>query len=206
MKAALMLAVNPAVEREELDFYATDPYAITKAIPVFREIGLCQNVWECACGEGHLSKELSKYGYCVKSTDIADRGFGEVQDFLATDCEWDGDILTNPPFKHAADFIEHAMEVIEEGHLAVFFLKVQFLETVKRAKMFKRCGLKYVIVNSERVCCAMHGDFEKHFKRGQNGEWRGGTQCFCWFVFQKGFRGEPTIKWIYKEKDGDNDG
>lgn len=20
--------------------------------------------------------------------------------------------------------------------------------------------------------------------------------CYCWFIFEKGFRGDPTIKWI----------
>lgn len=196
MRAGLMLAVNPNVEREPLDYYATDPYAITKAIPVFREIGLSHDVWECACGEGHLSKELEKNGYAVKSTDIADRGYGEVLDFLATDCRWKGDILTNPPFKYAADFTEHAMECIEDGRLALFFLKVQFLETAKRAELFKRCGLRYLIVNSERICCAKNGDFNTYFNRGENGAYRGGTQLYCWFVFQKGYTGEPTIKWI----------
>lgn len=196
MKAALMLAVNPNVEREPYDYYATDPYAITKAIPVFREIGLSNNVWECACGEGHLAKELEKHGYTVESTDIADRGYGKVLDFLSTDCKWDGDILTNPPFKYAMQFIDHAMSCIADGHLAVFFLKVQFLETAKRADLFKRCGLKHLIVNSERVCCAKNGDFDAYFKKAENGKYRGGTQLFCWFVFQKGYTGEPTIKWI----------
>lgn len=196
MKAGLMLAVNPQAERETLDYYATDPYAVTKAIQVFKEIGLSGNVWECACGEGHLAKELEKHGYSVKSTDIADRGFGAVMDFLATEEQWYGDILTNPPFKYAAEFVEHALCCIQEGHLAVFFLKVQFLETEKRAELFKRCGFKYLIVNSERVCCAKNGNFNTYFKQAANGAYRGGTQLYCWFVFQKGYSGEPTIRWV----------
>ena len=196
MKAALMLAVNPEADREINDYYATDPYAITKAIPVFEEIGLSRNVWECACGEGHLSKELEKHGYTVKSTDIMDRGYGEVLDFLSADGKWCGDILTNPPFKYATQFVDHAIDCIADGHLAVFFLKVQFLETAKRAALFKRCGLKHVIVNSERICCAKNGEFDTYFKQSKNGAYRGCTQVFCWFVFQKGYTGEPTIKWI----------
>ena len=196
MKAGLMLAVNSQAERETLDYYATDPYAITKAIPVFREIGLCGNVWECACGEGHLAKELEKNGYAVRSTDVADRGYGDVLDFLSADCQWHGDILTNPPFKYATEFIKHSLDCIADGHLAVFFLKVQFLETAKRAALFKQCGLKYLVVNSERICCAKNGEFDTYFKRGEQGAYRGGTQLYCWFVFQKGYIGEPTIKWI----------
>ena len=47
-------------EREKNDYYATDP----KALEVFLErlkkdnIQLDNNVWECACGEGHLSNVL----------------------------------------------------------------------------------------------------------------------------------------------------
>lgn len=196
MNAGLMLAVNPNAERHPEDYYATDPYAITKAIPVFGEIGLSHHIWECACGEGHLSKELEKYGYSVKSTDLVDRGYGEVVDFLTTTEKWNGDILTNPPFKHANEFIEHAMTCLCDGRLAVFLLKVQFLETLKRKDLFSRCGLKHLIVNSERICCCKDGDFDNTFKRGKKGEYRGGTQLYCWYVFQKGFTGEPTIKWI----------
>lgn len=196
MKAALMLAVNPNAEREKLDFYATDPYAVTKSIKTFEEIGLDWNLWECACGKGHLSKALTQHGYNVRSTDIADRGFGEVLDFLAVSEKWSGDIITNPPFKYAAEFVEHAMDVIEDGHLAAFFLKVQFLETTKRAELFRKCGLKYLIVNSERICCAKNGDFDLYFKQADNGAYRGGTQLYCWFVFQKGYTGEPVVKWV----------
>lgn len=196
MKAGLMLAVNPNSERETLDFYATDSYAITKAADVFKEIGLCRDVWECACGKGHLAKPLADLGYNVFGTDIVDRGYGSVEDFLTSDRKWHGDILTNPPFKYAADFVKKSMEVIEDGHLAAFFLKVQFLETTKRVELFNTCGLKYVIVNSERICCAKDGEFDKYFKRGKHGEYRGGTQLYCWFVFQKNYNGSPMIKWI----------
>lgn len=59
-------------ERQKDDYYATDPkaidYLLEKAI-----IG--KNIWECACGAGHLSKRLIELGYNVKSTDLVNRGF-----------------------------------------------------------------------------------------------------------------------------------
>lgn len=60
-------------EREEHDYYATDPIAIDCLISGGAE--LSHNLWECACGEGHLSKRLSEFGYSVLSTDLIDRGF-----------------------------------------------------------------------------------------------------------------------------------
>ena len=61
-------------EREEHDYYATDPSAIDCLLS--GGASLSQNLWECACGEGHLSKKLTALGYTVKSTDLVNRGFG----------------------------------------------------------------------------------------------------------------------------------
>ena len=186
MKSALMLGVNPNAIREKNDFYATNPHALEIAMPIFKDI-LHENVWECACGQGHLSEVLKKNGYSVKSTDLIDRGYGTVEDFLKCEKVFNGDILTNPPFKLAEQFVAKSFELIEEGNYAIFFLKVQFLESKSRKKMFEKYPLKYLIVNSERQQCAKDADFE-HLKAT--------TQCYCWYVFQKGYKGEPIIKWI----------
>lgn len=61
-------------EREVNDYYATDPAAIDYLLS--GGAVLSSNLWECACGEGHLSKKLSTLGYDVKSTDLIYRGFG----------------------------------------------------------------------------------------------------------------------------------
>lgn len=186
MKSALMLGVNPNAIREKNDFYATNPHALEIAMPIFKDI-LHNNIWECACGQGHLSEVLKDNGYNVKSTDLINRGYGEVKNFLECDDIFEGDILTNPPFKLAEQFVEKSFELIDEGNYAIFFLKVQFLESKSRKKMFEKYPLKYLIVNSERQQCAKDADFE-HL--------RATTQCYCWYVFQKGYTGEPIIKWI----------
>lgn len=186
MKSALMLGVNPNAEREENDFYATNPNAIKIVMPILKDF-LHKNIWECACGQGHLSNVLKEYGYNVKSTDLIDRGYGEIMNFLQCDNSFNGDILTNPPFKLADQFVKKSFELINEGNYAIFFLKVQFLESKSRKQLFANYPLKYLIVNSERQQCAKNADFE-HLKAT--------TQCYCWYVFQKGYKGEPTIKWI----------
>ncbi len=52
MKAALMLGVNPKAKREGNDFYATDPWAITKMAQEWDKIGLEDRVFEPSCGRG----------------------------------------------------------------------------------------------------------------------------------------------------------
>lgn len=60
-------------DREEHDYYATQPIAIEWLMKLEK---LNKNIWECACGEGHLAKPLIREGYNVKCTDLIDRGFG----------------------------------------------------------------------------------------------------------------------------------
>ena len=102
-------------EREKNDYYATDPKALDIFLKKLEQdrITLHRDVWECACGEGHLSEELKKHGYNVWSTDLIDRGYGQGNvDFLKSiSNEWHGDILTNPPYKYAKEFVEKALEV-----------------------------------------------------------------------------------------------
>lgn len=178
-------------ERENNDYYATDPKALEIFLDKLKEDGikLHNYIWECACGEGHLSKVLEKHGYKVLSTDLVDRGYGKGNtDFLKSiPDEWVGDILTNPPYKYARQFVEKAMEVTRNSCYTIMFLKIQFLEGQARKEMFKKYPPKYVYVNSERQLCAMNGEFDKY---------KATALCYCWFVWEKGYKGEPVIRWI----------
>ena len=186
MKSRLMLGVNKDAIREENDFYATNPEALELLLRehVFE---IDENVWECACGQGHLSEKLKEWKFNVKSSDLIDRGYGEVLDFLKFNGEWGGDILTNPPFKLAEEFIEKGMSILKEGKKLILFLKVQFLESELRYHLFKKYPLKYLYVHSSRQQCCKDAEFDKYTAT---------TQFYCWFVFEKGFKGDTIIKWI----------
>lgn len=178
-------------EREIDDYYATDPKALEVFLDMIEEDGikLHNNIWECACGEGHLSKALESRGYKVWSTDLVDRGYGSGNtDFLKSIPDsWCGDVLTNPPYKYAREFVEKALEVTRIGAYIVMFLKIQFLEGQGRRELFKKYPPKYVYVNSARQTCYINGDMSRKMSS---------ASCYCWFVWQKGFNGEPIIRWI----------
>lgn len=147
-------------------------------------------IWECACGEGHLSKVLEKHGFTVFSTDLIYRGFGEIIpfDFLEENLEdFDGDIITNPPYKFALEFIEKALSIVHPGRKVAMFLKLQFLEGQKRKNFFLKNPPRTIYVSSSRLICAMNGDFEKYSSS---------AVAYAWFVWEKGFTGNPIIKWI----------
>lgn len=176
-------------ERENNDFYATEP----KAGELLLELEtFSQNIWECACGEGHLSKVFEKAGYTVKSTDLIYRGFGEGGvDFLSDDITfWNGDIITNPPYKYAKQFIEKALNIIPEGNKIAMFLKIQFLEGKERKKLFLSNPPKTIYVSSSRLLCAKNARFDEMISGG------GSAVAYAWFIWEKGFKGTTQLKWF----------
>ena len=112
--------------REINDFYATDPIAIDKLVDA---IQLPKKIWECACGTGCLSERLKYFGHDVFSTDIVDRSYGEVTDFLESDNLPDERtcILTNPPYKLALSFIKHSPDLLIVNGMCVSSLNTTFL-------------------------------------------------------------------------------
>ena len=125
-------------ERETHDFYATSPEAIDL---LKKKIDLPKQVLEPACGSGCLSERLIELGHEVKSYDLIDRGYGEVQDFFTmTEPPFEGDfaIVTNPPYKIVTPWVLHCLELVPEGSLVCLFLKTTFLESKGRyEKIFR---------------------------------------------------------------------
>ena len=175
-------------EREERDFYATDPKALEI---LFRDgqIELSQNILEPSAGNGHLAVVLKEHGFNVTCRDIVQRDYplDAVGDFLETSEMWDGDIVMNPPYKYALEHIKKALEIIPDGHKVVAFLKLQFLEGKARRVFYETKQLKTVYVASGRLICANNGHFE---------QFKSSAVCYAWFEWQKGFKGDPIIKWI----------
>ena len=173
-------------ERETHDYYATDPKAVELLLA---EEKFSPLIWEPACGEGHISKVLSAHGYKVISTDLIDRGFGKVWDFLENGnifSDFSGDIITNPPYNKALPFAQKALEYLQSGKKLAMFLKLTFLEGKARKPFFLENPPRKVYVSSSRLLCAKNGEF-----KGQ-----GSAVCYAWFIWEKGYKGDPVIKWI----------
>lgn len=108
-------------------------------------------------------------------------------DFLKQTKVFNGDIITNPPYKYASRFVEKSLELIPTGNKVAMFLKLQFLESKSRKELFKKYPPKVVYVSSSRIKCAKNGEFEKY---------PSSAVAYAWFVWEKGFEGEPVIRWI----------
>lgn len=167
---------------EEHDFYPTPDFATEQLLKRERFEGGV--IWECACGDGAISKILKSYGLQVFSTDLIDRGYGEIRnlDFikeLPSLLKADH-IITNPPFKIAKPFIEQALK-LTTGKVAML-LRLAFLESADRYELFQTTPLKTVYVFSKRLTMS---------KSGQSG-----MIPFAWFVWEHGYKGKPYIEWI----------
>jgi hypothetical protein len=168
-----------------LDYYATPQ----KALEDLLQREQFQNVWECADGEGHLCGVLKKYGLLARHSDLVDRGCGSIIDFLKYQGEWEGDIITNPPYRYAMQFVLKALEIIPDGRKVAMLLKIQFLEGKQRRKLlFNENPPARIYVWSDRISCALNGKFDK-IKHGS-------PMMFAWFVWEKGFKGDSIIKWF----------
>ena len=156
------------------DYYATEPKAIELLL---EQETFAEKIWEPACGEGHLSKVLEDRGHTVYSTDLIDRGYGlGGRDFLKEQGVFYGDIITNPPFKHAKDFVEKALELVAPGHKVAMFLKLTFLEGQGRRALFKNNPPQAVYISSARLQC------------GKNGVFRGNSSvAYAWVVWRRGY-------------------
>jgi len=174
-------------EREVNDYYATDPIAAEWLIKLEK---LNENIWEPSCGSGELSKIFEAAGHRVISSDLVDRGFGKTGiDFLTCTKKFDGDIITNPPYSLAQEFIEKSLEIVNDGNKVIMFLKVQFLEGKARKKLFEKYPPKMIWVSSSRILCAKNADFEKFRKQGS-------AVAYAWYVFEKGYTGDTVVKWF----------
>ena len=163
---------------------------------------------EPSVGQGHIIEGISswihdhalnnvdikKYTTCL---DIKDRGYPNtiVQDFLTYNpdkkFEW---IITNPPFSYATDFVKKGMELLDDNGRMDLFLKIQFLESTKRKKLFTKYPPKYIYVFRERMATWNNG-----CETDNNGKRWATTFCHAWFVWYKNSTTEPIVRWLEKE-------
>lgn len=123
-------------------------------------------IWEPACGEGHISKVLQAHGYEVISTDLIYRGFGDPEPL---------------------DFLKETLESVRPGGKVAMFLKVQFLEGQKRGEFFRHTPPRKVYISRSRLACYKNGDMTGKPES---------AIAYAWYVWEKGFTGDPVIKWF----------
>jgi len=183
-------------DRSETDFYPT-PTASTESL--FDNYGFKDGivVYEPAAGKGHIGKVVKdKLPNCtLYMSDLYDYGNKDVVtdvDFLKEDIEQEIDwVITNPPYSKdlLMPFVEKSLKIANKG--VAMFLKITFLESTARYNFFNttRC-LKEVLLFSNRQPMYKNGEYSK----------ASNAIMYAWFIWDKSYKGLPTINWIDNSK------
>ena len=171
------------------DFFPTPAWATHALIDNERFVG---DIWECACGNGAMSRVLEQTGRTVVSSDLYDRGYGEIgRDFLSPYRKSEN-IVTNPPYNAAEGFVRSGLTTAKQKF--ALLLRLAFLEGANRANtIFTTSPPNRVWVFSERITFYPAGSV-------QTGS---GTTAYAWFVWDKSSSTTTELKWLkpgYKQK------
>jgi hypothetical protein len=169
-----------------LDSYSTPRIAVDSLLLAEPDVlNPTARVWEPAAGDGNIVAVLRDNGIPVIASDI-EKGNCDIHfagDFLEQKRAPSGCrvILTNPPYKLAAQFAEHALTLVPDVFL---LLRLAFLESVSRTELLEHSGLRRVLV------------FRKRLPRMHRSFWTGpkasSSMCFAWMCWRRNFAG-PTI-------------
>ncbi|MDX5493352.1 MAG: hypothetical protein LPK86_07605 [Alphaproteobacteria bacterium] len=143
------------------------------------------DIWECACGDGAMSKVLEETGCSIRSSDLYERGYGEANvDFLQA-TQSASNIITNPPYNSAEGFVKRGIELADQKF--ALLLRLAFLEGANRARsIFSQTPPSRVWVFSERITFYMKGAE----KAGS------GTTAYAWYVWDKNAPTGTELKWF----------
>ena len=205
---AVMSQRNPE-DKDGLDLFLTPPWA-TRALmeeiinPYLWKLQDTKQMtcWEPACGHGHISRTLGDYFSLVAASDVYPYGHGSVLDFLTCqkgdvpNYDW---IITNPPFKHAEEFIHKSLDLANYG--VAMLTRTVFIEGVRRHKnLFGKTPPTIIAPFAERV----------PMLKGRLVKKASSATSYSWLVWVKNVGNQYTtnVIWIPKcrkqlEKDAD---
>jgi hypothetical protein len=178
----------PLSERGD-DLYDTPRVAVEALI---RHQPLPHHIWEPACGTGNIVRVLRRHGHLVDASDLNRRGCPNsyVIDFLRCRSYRAEAIVTNPPFRHAAAFVELGLA---RAPLVVMLLRLAFLESERRAPVLDNGTLARVMVFAKRLPM-MH-------RAGWEGRKANSAMAFAWFVWKRDHSRPATIERIWWQQE-----
>jgi hypothetical protein len=168
--------------RNTADWYVEMCWCSSRLFEVETFVGA---VHDPACGMGRIVAAARAHGHEATGADLVDRGFGfPVGDFALTMVPV-ANIVVNPPFAIARQFVEHALELAERK-VAVVFPTAR----LNAARWLQDLPLRRIWLLTPRPSMPPG----EAIMRGERAA--GGKSDFTWLVFEQGFEGEPSIGWL----------
>lgn len=199
---------NTLYDRDAQDWYVEPAWCTDLLIRAEPFEG---SVWDPACGGGNLIYEFHRRGYIVLATDIVERGCWlqrDTYDFLAPMSPVDSvpgsytvgfpfnrlpdNIVCNPPYRLTEAFIYRALTIAR--HKVAMLTNLRFLASQRRHRLFAETPVRRVHVFSTRPSMPPGTLLESGERAAQ-----GGSQDYCWIVWEHGFAGAPTLNWLIRD-------
>lgn len=185
-------------ERADADWYREPGWLVDALLDAEPIVGA---VHDPACGGGTIPSRCLARGIPATGADMHDRGYGlPGSDFLAVDASLApfDNIIVNPPFSLAQEFVEQALKLASRK--VIIIQRLAFAEGQKRRRMFEATPLKKIWISSKRACMPPGAGFTD----GQRDQWgalktqdgRGGAIAYAWFVWERGYIGRPEVGWL----------
>lgn len=181
-----------STKRNKNDYYQT-PYSMTRQLLEVENFE--GKILEPSCGAGAIVKVLRDYNksvdYCDLNNEFSLTGiFKDFKDFVNDDFDRYDNIITNPPYSLAKEFILKAKQIT--NNKIAMLLPLNYLHGVTRYNeiyLDREFPLKVVYV----FC--RYGMLEETIR--DDGTYRTGMMVYAWYIWDKSYKlGEPIIRWL----------
>ena len=182
----LRLIVAHKFRRDEHEHYVEPSWVAER---LFEAEEFPWPIWDPACGWGRIGQAASRPCH---STDLVSRGYGiGGVDFLKTTKMRASarSIVCNPPFDLMEEFALHALKLGAR--------KIAMIALVRRlpaARWLQKTPLRRVWLMTPRPSMPTG----RHIREG--GNIGGGTQDFCWLVWDTSWILKPEICWLHRDQ------
>ena len=187
------------VSRADHDFYPTPPEAVRALLSVEQFDG---PIWEPACGNGAISRELEAYGLQVISTDLIDRSYGQPDcDFLSgvtttrliVENPGIRHIVTNPPYSYRRgigdQFVGQALRITRQtGGKVAMLLNLGCLAHPTRTSKWRNDPPAAIHIMDDLVCWP-------NGNRRQAGRYIA-EHRYCWIVWTHEPHSGTKVTWL----------
>ncbi len=177
-------------QREENEHYVEEHWCSRRLFDVEKFEG---HIVDPACGFGRVVKSAALAGYSAAGSDVVSRAPGyPVLNFFSSTEENDN-YVSNPPFKQFKAFALHAL--VHSRRKVALIWQVPRLNA---ARWLRQTPLQTIWLMTPRPSmppgwAIMAGNMPNGDKPG------GGTQDYCWLVWDKRHTGSATINWLTRE-------
>jgi len=178
---------NKAENRSKNDLYQT-PYSMTRLLLHNEYFDYNKSILEPCCGHNAIVDILKE-----KWNENLITYYDIEKDFFTETKQYEYSIL-NPPYKLAYEFILKCKSVCKKFAM---LLPLNYLHGKKRYDNIY-CDTDYPL---KKVYVFTRYPLLTCEDVRQDGKYKTGMMVYAWFIFEKGFENEATIKWLDNNND-----